>query len=500
MITKHITEFIAPSEVHESLFVGYLWKTPTLYSKYKIHKIDKTTFTRPIWYFYYYVGKEMFESGLRSFEDTSVYSFLSSKPKEKGKADWLEVYNEFGAYSTIAELVEECDPEKGNEDYHLAEIQKYESLRKLQDEGFINVLNLELIHKLTSMSLSQLQTFYQTKFKSSFAQINAGEVVEYYLGDNLNETIEELKKGIQSGIPFFDSPRLNKKINGLKLGNLNYLVLPSGVGKSSILTEKAVLGIYESDEKAIVFANEEGIRRWRSRLLATVASRILKKPLARDIIERGTFTDEGEAILNEAREWIEKHRKENILFINLKKYRVQDVIGRIELYRARGYKHILFDTFKPDLSQQIERWLAFSNSAQDLYDCIKEEAYNCHCLATVQLKIGREYRFIDLDCIGKSLEIVEVAAVVMAGRLMFDDEYKEDGHKNRLYPYNWKKDDFSGEWIPIPYKLDPKKKYLILFLPKNREGSEDEQIVFEVNYDFNIWREVAYVKVPNNGR
>ncbi|WP_249266900.1 hypothetical protein [Paenibacillus sp. HGF7] len=276
--------------------------------------------------------------------------------------------------------------------------------------------------------------------------------------------------------------------------------MPSGVGKSSILTEKAVLGIYESDEKAIVFANEEGIRRWRSRLLATVASRILKKPLARDVIERGTFTEEGEAILNEARGWIEKHRKENILFINLKKYRVQDVIGRIELYRARGYKHIFFDTFKPDLSQQIERWLAFSNSAQDLYDCIKEEAYNCHCLATVQLKIGREYRFIDLDCIGKSLEIVEVAAVVMAGRLMFDDEYKEEGHKNKLYPYNWKKDDFSGEWIPIPYQLDPKKKYLILFLPKNREGSEDEQIVFEVNYDFNIWREVAYVKVPNNGR
>ncbi|EGL19831.1 hypothetical protein [Paenibacillus sp. HGF7] len=211
MSTKHITEFISPSEVHESLFVGYLWKTPTLYSKYKIHKIDKNTFTRPIWYFYYYVGKEMFESGLRSFEDTSVYSFLSSKPIEKGKGAWLEVYNEYGAYGTIAELIEECSPEKGNEDYHLAEIQKYESLRKLQDEGFINVLNPELIHKLISMSLSQLQTFYQTKFKSSFAQINAGEVVEYYLGDNLSETIEELKKGIQTGIPFFDSPRLNKK-------------------------------------------------------------------------------------------------------------------------------------------------------------------------------------------------------------------------------------------------------------------------------------------------
>lgn len=499
VIIGHLKQFTEPSAVHESLFIGYLWKNPSLYSKYKSHTISKITFTKDIWYFYYYIGQEMYDSGMRAFEDTSVYSYLTSKPKETNKKSLFEIYDRFGGYETIQELLNEIDPETGNEEYHFSEVQKYESLRNLQDDGFIDITNAELINKLTNMTLKQLKTFVDLKVKESFSQINAGEVEISYLGDNLKETIEEAKRGEQSGIYLFESPRLNRKINGQKLGNLNYLILPSGVGKSSILTEKAVLSLYENDEKGIIFANEEGIKRWRLRLLVTVASRILKKPVARDVVNRG-FGDDIESILNEAREWIEKHRKENVVFVNLKKYRIQDVISNIELYRPKGYKHVYFDTFKPDLSQQIERWLAFSNSAQQLYDTIKDDAYNCHCLATVQLKIGKEYRYIDLDCIGKSVEISEVAAVVMAGRLMFDDEYKEDGHKNKLKPYNWEKDEFDGKWKKKPYELDPDKKYLIIFLPKNREGSEDEQIIFEVNYDFNIWRECAYVQVPNNGR
>jgi hypothetical protein len=111
------------------------------------------------------------------------------------------------------------------------------------------------------------------------------------------------------------------------------------------------------------------------------------------------------------------------------------------------------------------------------------------------MKIGKEYRYLDLDSIGKSMEIVEVAAVVMAGRLMYDDEFEG---KNKILCYNYEK-DFNEKWHKKEYTLNPEKKYLILFLPKNREGSEDEQIVFEVISDLNIWKEVCYAKVKNNG-
>ncbi|MGR7944123.1 replication protein [Paenibacillus sp. M.A.Huq-81] len=449
----------------------------------------------------------MYDSGIRNFEDTSVFSYLTSKPQETGKKSYFEVYDEFGGFSTVQDLMNECVVDKSNDDYHFSEVQKYESLRILQDENLLNVYDTEFVKKLAKMNLKQLQTFCQHKIKTSFSQINSGDVIIYNLTEDIEEVVEELDQGEEVGLPLFDSPRLTKKINGQKLGNLMYLVLSSGVGKSSIVTEKFVLSIFEhntkaldpesglSFEKALIVVNEEGKKRWQGRLLATVASRILKKPIARDTVNKGHYTPEQKAILIEAAKWLKQNQPDFIKLVILKKYRIEDVINNIELHRPLGYKHVYFDTFKPDLTQQTDRWLAFSNSAQDLHDCIKEENYNCATLATVQMKIGKEYRYLDLESIGKSLEIVEVAAVVMAGRLLYDDEF--DG-KHKVFCYNYEK-DFNGKWQKKEYDLDPEKKYLILFLPKNREGSEDEQIVFEVISDLNVWKEVAYAKVKNLG-
>jgi hypothetical protein len=450
----------------------------------------------------------MYDNGIRSFEDTSVYSYLTSKPIEKNKKSYFEFYDESGGFATIQDLMNECTTDKSNDDYHFSEIQKFESLRTLQDEHLLNIHSTEFIKKLANMNLKQLQTFCLHKFKTSFAHINSGDVIIYNLTEDIEEMVDELDQGEEVGLPLFDSPRLTKKINGQKLGNLMYLVLSSGVGKSSIVTEKFVLSIFEHNvkaldpdseldfEKALIFVNEEGKKRWQARLLATVASRILKKPIARDTVNRGKFTPEQKAILIEAAKWLKQNQPDFIKLVILKKYRIEDVISNIELHRPLGYKHIYFDTFKPDLTQQTDRWLAFSNSAQDLHDCIKDENYNCATLATVQMKIGKEYRYLDLDSIGKSMEIVEVAAVVMAGRLMFDDEFEG---KNKIFCYNWEKDVFSGKWHKKEYILDPEKKYLILFLPKNREGSEDEQIIYEVISDLNIWKEVCFAQVKNNG-
>jgi len=176
---------------------------------------------------------------------------------------------------------------------------------------------------------------------------------------------------------------------------------------------------------------------------------------------------------------------------------MQDIHNRVELYRPKGYSKLIIDTFKPDRSQSdMARWEAFSNSAQELHDLIKEDNYNVGTLATVQLKLGKETRFLDLDSIGKSMEIVEVASVVMMGRLMFDDEFEG---RFALNAYNYKKDEFTGEWYREEYKLNKDKQYLIIFLAKNRFGSEEEQIIYEVNYEINSFKEVALVKVPRYG-
>lgn len=505
----YIAQFYEGSEIHESLFVGSIWNTPSLYGRYKAHKITKQTFTKTIWYFYFEIGRRMYENGIRDFNEAATYSFITSQKEETGKKSFFDTYDHFGGYSTIEDLIRECKGKQVNDEYHLSEVQKYESLRNMQTEKIIDVQDSEYIDKVITMSLKELQAYFTYKVKTSFAQVNSGEVLQYNVTEDLDDVIDLLDEGTRMGLPLYQSPRLTSTINGQKLGNFMILALSSGVGKSSFITEKNVLAIFEhnikaldpnsglSFEKAIIFVNEEGKVQWQARLLATVVNRVLKKGIPRKEISKGHFTPETKKALREAADWLRQNQPDFIKLIVLKKYRIQDVINNIELLRPLGYSHVYFDTFKPEASNQADRWLAFSNSAQELHDTIKEENYNCATLATVQLKIGKEFRYLDLDSIGKSPEIAEVAAVVMAGRIVYDDEY--EGGKNAIDCFNLKKNEDTGEWEEVKYELREKKKYLVLFLPKNREGTEDLQIVFEMNLDFNSWKEVAWARVKNTG-
>jgi len=494
---NYAKEFVEPSFLHESLLNGYLWNNPNLYQKYKTHKITKETFTENVWYFYFTLGFEMYNNGIRDFDDKTVYTYIVSQPKEVGKKSYIDSYNLFGGYDTISELMDACKTDSQNDEYHFSEIQKYESFRKLQDEALINVNDKDLINKLCKVTLKQAQLYIQVKAKEAFAQVNSGDVIEHDLVDNLKETIEELNLGESMGIPLHDAPRLNRKIKGWKNGSLYYLILSSGVGKSSIAMEKFILSLFENKEKAILAINEESVKKWRQLLLSTISTKILKKPINREKMYEGNFTPETFKKLEDASSWARENGQGLIKTLELKKFRMQDIHNRVELYRPKGYSKLIIDTFKPDRSQSdMARWEAFSNSAQELHDLIKEDNYNVGTLATVQLKLGKETRFLDLDSTGKSMEINEVAAVVMMGRLMFADEYEG---KYALKPYNYKKDEFTGEWYPKDYKLDPQKLYLVLFLAKNRFGSEEEQILFEVNYEINSFKEVALVKVPRYG-
>lgn len=493
----YINDFVEPSFVHESLMCGYLWSNPNLYQKYKSHTVVRETFTDNTWYFYFTLGFEMYNNGIRNFDDKTVYTYVVNRPKEVGKKSYIDAYNDFGGYETIQDLMEACENDDNNDEYHFGEIQKYESLRKLQKDSLINVNDRELIIKLCKLNLKQIQLYFQTKQKEAFAHVNSGEVVEHDLVEDLDETIEELNRGETMGSPLHDAPRLNRKIKGWKNGALYYLVLSSGVGKSSIAMEKFILSLFENEEKAILAINEESVKKWRQLLLATISNKILGKPINREKMYEGNFTDEMLTKLKNAAKWAFGNGRGLIKTLELKRYRLEDILSRVELYRPKGYTKLIIDTFKPDRSaSDMARWEAFSNSAQELHDLIKEDNYNVGTLATVQLKIGKETRFLDLEAIGKSMEIAEVASVVMMGRLMYDDEFEG---KFALNAYNYDKDEFSGEWFKKPYKLDKEKTYLILFLPKNRFGSEDEQIIYEVNYGLNSFREVALVKVPRYG-
>ena len=105
------------------------------------------------------------------------------------------------------------------------------------------------------------------------------------------------------GIPLHDAPILNRKIKGWKNGSLYYLVLSSGVGKSSIAMEKFILSLFENKEKAILAINEESVKKWRQLLLSTISTKVLKKPINREKMNSGNFTTEMFEKLRNASKW-----------------------------------------------------------------------------------------------------------------------------------------------------------------------------------------------------
>ena len=48
--------------------------------------------------------------------------------------------------------------------------------------------------------------------------------------------------------------------------------------------------------------------------------------------------------------------------------------------------------------------------------------------------------------------------------------------------------------------LDETKEYAIFFIPKNRNGSKTEQVIFEVDYNTNNWTEVGYARMKKSAR
>src|SRR5690606_21918148 len=137
-------------------YVGFLWNNPSLYRKYRQHDITKDTFTTDMWYFFYRLGEAMWSSGVRTFDEETTISFISSQNNPK----ILKRFGEYGYYETIGFVKDVCKEEKNNDEYHFSEIQKYESLRNFVKEGIIDPSNTNLINKLAGASLKQVQSFF----------------------------------------------------------------------------------------------------------------------------------------------------------------------------------------------------------------------------------------------------------------------------------------------------------------------------------------------------
>lgn len=526
-----IKEFIDKPRKNEQVLISILWKNPNNYRSLQSHKFTEKSFVDKSTYTYFTVGKLMFEYGITNFERVTVYTFLDKRNELK------TLFEDAGGYDVIENVVKTITQEDvDNLEYHANEILKFQALRFLYEKGLISGENSKTLQVLLDKNIDEVKMFFTHQLNSSLSQFNSSNYeIKDLIDESLYDTINDLKKGIEGSIPFYNSSTLNKLTKGWQRGKLYYLEMPSGLGKSTFSRNIFLPSIIENQENSLIFVNEESIDTWRVNLLITIVNTKIKEGVIfKDNVTSGTLKEEDEALLRKAADWLIEHQKDFIIkIIALKTYKFTDVIKIIENYAPYNITTCIIDTFKPDTNSSSfnkSRWESFSENAQELYDVIKKENMNIRCLATVQLKLDAgKSSYLGLENTGKSKEIVEVADVVMQGRQVLADEYT--GEANQIYVYKYKlnkdyeedllnqeeenpdedygfgdknnqkdKDDDdnkkkTSKWNKVSVELDKDKTYIILFFGKNRDGAVNKQILYEVDYQKNLIYEIGFTEM-----
>lgn len=117
-------------------------------------------------------------------------------------------------------------------------------------------------------------------------------------------------------------------------------------------------------------------------------------------------------------------------------------------------------------------------------------------IATAQLSAeSMARRYLDLSCVGKSRAIAETATQVVMFRTLSQEE------KEKIEVFNLHKDETTGKFTNVRdmVDLDPNKDYIVLFIPKNRFGDTQPQIVYERNMAWNSLKEVGQTYITYDG-
>ncbi len=479
--SKQVQEYKLACEAN---IVAILYVNPELYFTYD--KLNIKSFSNNTWRVYFAIGYDIVvKEGKKSLDDITVGLYLEKHPKLKQK------YDEYSGYDTIDKSKEYVNIE--NIGGYINELNKWNAVLQLLARRFPVH---DKIKEFVDMSVEDIYSLYETQLNHVFVNIE-GNVKSYSITDGIDELIEELNEGLAVGLPFYNLPIINKETGGMSVGNITLVGGLSNVGKSTFARSVSIPSIIKEKEKIVIMLNEDGKKKWQREMLVYIANNILKKDLQKYIVRDGKYSDEVIQILKDSATWLkEQTDNHTITLIPFQKYETSKAIKVIKKYASMGVKYFLLDTFKMDAGKVTNNsWLEMQQSMVDIYDAVKPESKNLHIMITFQLAKGSaKQRYYTQDNIGVAKNIVDPASTCIMIRDVLEDEYSEGKNALKVYRLEGK----NGK-TKLPVKLDDDKRYQIVFIIKNREGSagaSSYQIIIEHDMSRNIIKEIGIAYVP----
>lgn len=470
----------------EGMLVGLVLKNPETLTDYTINK--KLLSTEGI--FYIGITERLLTKGVEVIDEVSFASEIESMPM------LVEKYESMGGYKTVKELSAIVDTR--NSDAIVEEWIKWNLVKKYQEKG---ILDVELHwDKLLKMNSSQLYSYLE--YQLNDIDISTG-------CDDLNfedlvltdQELDDIIGGANIGLQFNGkSPILSGMSLGLPKSELNAICSYINEGKTSFAFANFVMPIVDNGHKTLIISTEQRSIVFKLMLITDVLTTKLNYwKISRKKLKSGKFTDEDLTMVKKAKEYINEHYKDSIIFLKMYDYNTEKVTKSIRKYAQKGVELVLYDVLKfGDSEDQV--WKSLIEDSKNLFQACSK--FNVAGLVTLQLAMATKNRVrqIGMECVSMSKAVFEVMCECYFVRSVWQDELEEDSN-TYLHPYRLKRDEnnkFTNEREEI--KLDKNKNYKIVRLGKSRNDGTDKFVLYEVDFNFNKWKEVGLVTVSDKNK
>lgn len=496
----------------EICLVGSLYKNPELFVSYGNFMRSKYDFSDEVAKFLYDSFEMYFLKFSQTVDETKLNVFMSQNEERK------KLYLKYRGWKTVKRYMELADDTDFKN--YFDTVKKYSLVREYGRNGFPidKIVNNKRFEKYTANDIYRLIRMKADKINTV---INAGqEAVD--LTENtsfaLDSYLEKPNFGLNYPWKMYDEYFL-----GMRERKVFFEGLVSNAGKSRKLMLLAAHTALVMGQNFLFMSNEMSEDDLRSCLITTVINNECFKELhgiartkcekeivlgvyhdnngeiiRRQINEDGQYietVDEYKARVRESNEyqdivtvtkWIDEHPAKVLFKDVCDDYSPERI--EFELRKAKmvyGIEYYGFDTLKGYLNDE---WSALKQYATRLKEITNELGMYGH--AVMQLTDDSTFTDIfDMSSmnISTSKGIKHVCDMLTLGKTLNKEEY----HKYKYISINnWGKQSICD--------LDPKKRYLATKIDKNRAGSKDKIILFEINLDLNTWVNVGYLVRANN--
>lgn len=502
----------------EMLFVGALIKSPDLIVNYSNFMRSKYDFYDSATKFFYDSFETYYLTFSQTVDETKMNVFMSQEPER------LKLYKQYKGWNTLqryANLADENDIK-----YYFDTVKKYSLVREYGRNGF--PVEKILSHKnFDKMTPNDIYRIIRTKADKINTVINAGEEAVDLTEKNAYQIDKYLEKP-NFGLPF-PWYMYNEFFLGLRETKVLFEGFLSNEGKTRKLVLLAAYVALVQNENFLLISNEMDEEDLRNCLITTVINNKefqelhgvhIAKPekeivlgvyhdkngeiLRRKIDDNGIYIETNEEYANRIKntskeywdvkrvaEWIDsKERNGKVMFKDVGDDYSSERI-EFELRKAKMVQNIKYYGYDTLKGYNTDDWSQIKQFATKLKELTKELKMSGYAV----FQLSDDTVFTDIfslssNNIANAKQIKHVADILNIGKKLKKEEYHK--YQAVLECDSW------GE--AITEDLDLSKQYFCIKPDKNRAGSKDKIMLFEIDLNLNIWKNIGYIiKKQKNG-